>query len=387
MKELQSSPDLTIAFVGWNSFQFLHFENVSAKFPGATFLIEERKADARIDDSQLEGSSVKNIVRRDKQSMRKLDGEFDILVCQTPFAGIETITRSKIVSLQYGYAKEGHNFGPWRSFADVCLTFGNYASSKIQPFSPCIAIGNPRYEQWGEAAFQATAKALYATRLNPAKKTVLYAPTWGALSSFGQFAGAVAELSHQYNVIAKLHHNSTTSSHPFESTCGTMDDIVKLLAVSDLLISDFSGSIFDAIYCKVPVILLDPSGAESLETSVSDCYSIERARRDEIGLIVSEPAHLAQAVAETLEHSAERIELLEGLRSELFLNACDASTRARQAILKLTEGKISRSQSQDYVRREMRKYYQCRVELTAARSLGGFFQMISDQARKKLRRS
>lgn len=381
-----------IAFTGWNPFQFLHFEKLSSRFPDATLVVEERKNAQGVFDLESLRSGGKKVVHYDRRRMGKLDGEFDIIVCQTPFAGIEEIRKSRIAMLQYGYAKEAHNFGPWRSLADVCLTFGDYASRKMEAFCPAVATGNPRYEDWSNPDFREAARKKYADRIDPSKKTILYAPTWGGLSSLNEFADAVQALSGDFNVILKLHHNSQLAGPAFMDSirkkfgaiCDTRDDIVELLGVADAMISDYSGAIFDAIYCKVPVILLNPSSGESAAASKSDRYSIERARREEIGVVVEAPAKLRKALEGSLGNPSKQIASVAELRAGLFVEAENASQLAEETLLKLANGEFRQNQIQGYIRKEIRASLRAKTELSAARTFGGFVRMVGDQIRKKL---
>lgn len=47
----------------------------------------------------------------------------------------------------------------------------------------------------------------YRQRLDSRKQTVLYAPTWTPLS-VDSFMAAVHELSNDFNVLIKMHHNT-----------------------------------------------------------------------------------------------------------------------------------------------------------------------------------
>ena len=381
-----------VGFVGWNPFQFLHFGRIASRFENPAFVIEERRGISRFLDSGPALSGSPRILNRSRKEMLSLDGEFDVLVCQTPFAGIERIRKSRIAMLQYGYAKEAHNFAPWRSFADLCITFGHYAERKIGHFCPAVSVGNPRYEDWAEEAFHVQARQKFAGILDPEKKTILYAPTWGALSSIHSYAEEILALTRSHNVIFKLHHNTQltdpqlTSSirKKFGHICGADDDIVELLSVSDVMITDYSGAIFDAIYCEVPIVLINSASSAGFGSSTSDIHSIERARRDELGEIVTATTELAPAVQRTLENPGARLALLENLRSELFVDPANSSSRIAGLISDLADGRFQQTQLQGYVREEMRSFYQCRSELSAARSVGGFLQMTVEQIQRKL---
>lgn len=379
----------SIAFVGWNPFQFLHFASIAERLPGSTYLIEERKTAAGVYDFNTLPGRPARVLRLDRRAMRKIDGRFDVLVCQTPFSGIEEIESTRIAMLQYGYAKEAHNFAPWRAFADVCMTFGDYASRKTETYCPCAATGNPRYERWHDESFRSTAKRKFADRIDPAKKTLIYAPTWGALSSLERFSDAVRALSEEYNIILKVHHNSQLAGslqdvRGFRIVCDACDDIVELLAVADAMLSDFSGAIFDAIYCQIPVVLLDSPPGPDDAGSISDCYSIERVRRSEIGAVAGDPAALPRVVRQAIGNPPRTMQALQELRADLFTSPGNASASAAEILVNLANNPVPRTQAQNYLRSEMKRHYRCRAELTAARSFGGFMNMTFREVRKRL---
>lgn len=377
---MDASPDPSIGFIGWNPFQFLHFSRIAAEFPGATLLLEKRRRAGSSYDLDHLPCAAASIVRLGRKGMRQLDGKYDILVCQTVFAGIEEIRESKIAMLQYGYAKEAHNYGPWRAFGDVCLTFGPYASRKIEPFCPCVATGNPRYEDWGDPAFTQRARELHARGLDPRRKTVLYAPTWGALSSFETFAEAIASLSEEFNVILKIHHITQRDRggamarlrKKFPRLAGADDDIVELLAVSDVMISDYSGAIFDAVYCRKPLVLLETPGAQNDRESRSDPHSLERSRRHELGQVARTTADLASAV----RHALASGPVNDALREDLFVDSEGAARRAAAALRDLAAGRFRQTQHQQYIRQELRSHHRCKHELKASRFFPGALRDI-----------
>lgn len=368
----------SIGFVGWNPFQFLHFSRLIDEFPNASLVLEERrKAATSYDLDQLPCAKLP-VVRLDRKGMHGLDERFDILVCQTVFAGIEHIRSSRIAMLQYGYAKESHNYGAWRAFGDLCLTFGPYASRKIEPFCHSAAVGNPRYEDWNDPSFHSRAKERHARGLDPDRKTILYAPTWGPLSSYDAFADAVAVLTSEFNVILKIHHITQREGaavtdrirRKFPRLAAADDDIVELLSVADVMISDYSGAIFDAVYCRTPIVLLDTPGAESREESRSDPHSLERARRHDLGQVVASAADLTQAVRRALESGPAN----DALRDDLFVDAGGAARRAAAAIRELAAGRYQQTQHQAYIRQELRAHHRCKSELRARLFLPGILR-------------
>jgi hypothetical protein len=378
-----------VGFVGWNPFQFIHFAPVIAHIPGAEMVIEKKHGIWKSLDPRVLGIPASRVHHLGARQMRELDGQFDVLVCQTPFTGIENLRESRLAMLQYGYAKEAHNFGAWRSFADVCMTYGPYASRKIEPFAPCVATGNPRYEDWKNESFHLAALRMYSAQLDPSKKTILYAPTWGGLSSFEHYSDAVGALSNDYNIVLKIHHNTQrlakNSLDPVRRKFGVIhsaeDDIVELLSIADVLITDCSGAIFDAIYCNKPVILLDLPAAEIAAGSISDSHSLEQARRGELGTRVGCPGALRETLRRVLEMETSGPPQPSGLRDELFIDATGATRRASKVIVDLAAGCFSPSQTQQYIRNEMAALYSCRADFRMTRIARDFLMSRFERIR------
>ncbi|MEX5343940.1 CDP-glycerol glycerophosphotransferase family protein [Pseudomonas sp. I2] len=368
-----------IGFVGWNPFQFLHIQKLASTFPGACFVIEKRKDFI----SEFSDDVLKNpktpIMVWDRAKMASLDGVFDIIVCQTPFSRIEAIEKSKIAMIQYGYAKEPHNYGPWRAFADVCLTYGPYASERIDYFSPTTSVGNPRYDDWHIDSFHQSAKLKHAGKLNPSRKTVLYLPTWGELSSVDKYVDAIYDLAENFNVLMKMHHNTELleserkSKMDMGAIChfGANDDLLELLSISDIVISDYSGAIFDAIYCKKPIVLLDADLAEQMGGKKIDEYSLEYSRREDLGLTVKSPEALRAGVEEIAKSPEKYIEQYGALRDTLFTDTKNSLGLAHDALIRLWKGEFTPSQPQSYVRKELKEYYKTKRQLAIAKKNQG----------------
>ena len=95
------------------------------------------------------------------------------------------------------------------------------------------------------------------------KPILLYAPTFGHASSIDTIGEAIQALKEDYYVIVKAHHLTqyrenernridilkSNSDEYYDQTA----DLVELLKRADVMLSDNSGSIFEALYAEVPV--------------------------------------------------------------------------------------------------------------------------------------
>ncbi len=349
-----------IAFTGWNPFQFRHVKNIAKYLPGAFFLVEDRRNGNLEAFSDVFFYNTENpVIVVKKGWLARLEDHFDVFVTQVVFPSIQQITRSKIVMLQYGYAKEPHNYGIWRSLADVNITYGPYASEKISRYTPVAACGNPEADDWEDPLFHRACRERFAGQLDPAKQTVLYAPTWGNLSSVEIYLESVLALRSRYNVLIKMHHNTDILEDRGERmrslenvhVYGANENIFSLLAVSDLMISDYSGAIFDGFYCRCPLVLLDIPSA--LESAKIDEGSLELTQRERLGCVVSRPEDL-----DRLEQLAEEAKSRVGgeLWDRLF-SPCsgDNARKAAQVIRDAAAGRYSLTSGQLKMRETARK--------------------------------
>ena len=125
--------------------------------------------------------------------------------------------------------------------------------------------------------------------LDPKKKTVLYAPTWGGASSLGRWGNqlwcrwpvvehfdifkkfAASVKAHGANLIVKVHHISNLpEKNRLREFChdedvawidddpGLMTDILPIINCSDVLVSDLSGAIPEFAACDKPVVCVEP---------------------------------------------------------------------------------------------------------------------------------
>lgn len=348
-----------IAFTGWNPFQFRHVKNIAKCIPGSMFIVEDRNNGnlSYFEESFFE-SYTNPVVIVKKGDMYKLDGDFDAIITQVVFHGIQKIEKSKIVMLQYGYAKEPHNYGIWRSLADLNITYGPYASRKIGQYTPIAECGNPEADDWENPVFHQKSKEIYGAVLDPSKKTILYAPTWGDLSSIELYLDKIISLGSKYNVIIKMHHNTDIIEKRSERIkkmknillYGAKDNIFSLLSVSDLMISDYSGALFDGFYCKKPLVLLNSNITASIKT---DSDSLEIKRREELGSTVCSPEELDDI--DNLYACAAKKAGGE-LWNQLFIKSYGYNAqKSAIAILEAASGRFQLTSTQRYLREIVKK--------------------------------
>jgi CDP-glycerol glycerophosphotransferase len=226
-------------------------------------------------------------------------------------------------------------------------------------------IGYPKSDKLLQGAY-ARGRVLKELGLNPARKTVLYAPAWDAGGSLRCFGDKVIEqlLSlGDVNVITKLHPISYTpsTSSNFEWYTGGVDWIERfkrfaanprfrhvtnfqvdpLLVASDALVTDFSSVALEFIVLDKPVLYLDcPEYFEKtlkLPAYNSDPDYVRNNPRANagrhVGVVVDHVSDLATAVARSLANPLQGSEKRRELAKMLLYNPGKGAETAAAAIL------------------------------------------------------
>lgn len=351
-----------IAFIGWNPFQFRHISGVASNLEGCFFIVEDRSENLQQFDKKFFENENINIVIWPSKELYKLDGVFDLFICQVPFPGIEKIHKTKIMFVQYGYAKDPHNYGIWRAFGEVTCTYGSYASKRIKTFCSVVETGNPECDKWKSDAFHKNSYKKYNRFLIENKKVALYAPTWGDISSIEMYFDSIVQnLTDEYVVFVKLHHNTDLiekkrqvyKNNKDVIIAGANDDIWELLSVSNVLISDYSGAIFDGIFAERPIVLLNvPNIFESVK---EDICSLEIKERNKLGAQVESPIELKEF--DEILNKAIEVRANHRMKEVLFSKCENSATEIAEIAKKCQCGEFKKTQSQIYIRDYLQKTY------------------------------
>jgi hypothetical protein len=355
---------MKIGFIVWNPFQVVQFENTIRVFVGAVLIIIDNGDNLHLFNKswlRLLGMKIEYVRRG---NLPYIDDVYDAIFFQSPFPSMEKLLKTRLISLQYGLAKERHNYGEWRSLADMNLMYGRYSVNRVKHFSPSYAVGNPKFDKWEQINTQKKRQSsIEKFGLDKNKNTILYMPTWGDLGSFPELKKKLASLIGVYNIIVKMHHNNDSRYPEWKADAIGLGlkwifdggaDQLELLSVADVVVSDFSGAIFDATFARVPVLLFqtdveNKGGIQKFEVS-----SLEFFRRDEIGIVCVDLSTFEDLLKETINRSSLMIKTVEPLRSELYIKLDKLETscmRIRTQVEKLIRGEIPPlTQSQRYVR-------------------------------------
>jgi hypothetical protein len=343
-----------VAFVVRNPFQVVQFQKLAEAFPDARYLLLDAPGImAQFDANKIANHSPEfEILPR--QRVLEVDGKYDVIFFQSPFALIEQIRSSHLVSVQYGLAKERHNYGEWRSLASMNLMYGPYSASFTSHYGPSYAVGNVKFAGWDFVKAKAERPRIEAELgLDPGKKTILFMPTHGELGSFDDLVAPLGALRDRYNVVIKMHHNNEkkgktwvdiAASHGHDHLMSGDADQLTLLAAADLVISDFSGAIFDALYAEVAILLYQARADQVVGIQKFSHDSIEFRRRSEIGLVCDDLRDFESAVSTALEKADALVASAAAIRAELFVDGryVDTIGAIREKVFDLIAGKIPR---------------------------------------------
>jgi CDP-glycerol glycerophosphotransferase (TagB/SpsB family) len=270
---------------------------------------------------------------------RTIEMKCDIILTQGGLPNIRKNKAVKYVGLQYSYAKGPYTFGTLYEGHDLVLAYGSYAARQFSKLTTSIPIGHPKFDKWVRGEFKREAEEEFKVLLDQSKKTVLYAPTWGGLSSLPDWLDEIEGLSRFYNVIIKPHHNSIRDGQILMRENGGAiilpdGDLFKLMSISDVVISDISGAIFDAVLCEKPVVLVSRQNIEDNFGKKLDNDSIEIYQREEFGIIVSKKSELLDALKFAIRDGSK---VSEAWRDDLFETEGNVLSRFKKTITEFSE--------------------------------------------------
>lgn len=320
-----------VGFLVWNEFQFFHVKSVLEQFPETILLIEARSGLRRRFPMVVTKGLSNRIEVIKSTDLARIDDLVDVVVVQSNTDAKRHLKRAKIAGLQYSLSKEWHQYGPWLTETDLVLCFGEYSRNLIQSQAPVVVVGNPRMEDYFANRLNEDTLQRYAQDLDPSKPTLMLAPSWQGKSLVRSLERGLKELRRDFNVFWAPHHNTrifdSVLSNWFKRNTTAYDRYLYYLKLADILVSDTSGSLFDAIYAGKPVIIADFTADET-----EHGQSIEFQRRGEIGPVARSIADIKllgrQILDGSLSYDAQNIQLSH----ECFAPAGQVAKRIMSAI-------------------------------------------------------
>ena len=137
---------------------------------------------------------------------------------------------------------------------DSVLCSGSYEARLLNNFTNTEIVDDLKYINFKKKDYKKD------------KKVLLYLPTYGEESSIELILSELEKLKNDYYIIAKIHHGTCFLKEEksridlvnkvVDECFDTHKELKELLEISDVVLSDNSGSIFDAIYTGIPVAVV-----------------------------------------------------------------------------------------------------------------------------------
>jgi glycosyltransferase involved in cell wall biosynthesis len=162
---------------------------------------------------------------------------------------------------QYGMAKPNWNLDSWSRNFDFIFCNSLYDIAVLKAYTQTEIVGMIKYAEFKRNKEQGD------------KYNLLYLPTYGKESSIELVTERIKELSETFNVTVKLHHGTSfLESDRVRLIRSVIPDVldhrtplVKLIEKADVILSDGSGAIFDALYTETPIVIFHHTKTESFE--------------------------------------------------------------------------------------------------------------------------
>lgn len=378
MVEDDPNPKAIVGFFCRSPFHYYVSKNIYRHLPAAEFIIGERRYKnnaLHIDSNErLAAFLSQNGVHwryydseAPQQMRKKFFEQYKVIVTpmnlSTAFNDISELVKNKLkVRVLYGNAKDLYNFGLWNADFDLILAYGPYSQKFLETYTRAVAVGNPKFDDWFSGSLDRNFIGSLRKKLDPAKKTVLYLPTHTIEEPLSSFHAAIKELENiekDFNVLVKLHYlisfDEQESVEKLRASGHLIfdenDDILPLLKIADIVVSDNSGAIFDAILADKDIILFEtdkkvfdhqvyPSPrAWAGQASTTYQESLEQRVKEKdlaIGPLIQSFADMPRAVKELEQRTAEFRKNRLTVKNMVFgYQDTDCGKRAADAITSL----------------------------------------------------
>ncbi|MBU8881191.1 CDP-glycerol glycerophosphotransferase family protein [Bacillus sp. FJAT-29790] len=277
-----------IGFVCTTIFHHIHFKSIYEQFEQeGIFIIVPNKFNENRYKRLVEYFEVNQIPFCSVYDIVAEQVKIDTIIAPYWFPFFQFIpSKIKRIRLLYGYAKDAWNYADWNKAFDLALVYGAYAEERLKDKVDCVSIGHPRFFPENLLQINTDIKDVKGRSLkqwysssNDSFSTVLYCPTWGNLTSIEIFQQVIEKINLNNRIIIKLHHNNVLNekldlSGIYENNnlfvCDEKVDIFDLFPAVDVVLSDYSGAIFDAILARKKILLLDVISSNIRDTGIEN---------------------------------------------------------------------------------------------------------------------
>lgn len=162
---------------------------------------------------------------------------------------------------QYGMAKPNWNLDSWSRDFDFIFCNGMYDFSVLKAYTQTDIVGMIKYANFEKKKRETD------------KYNLLYIPTYGNESSIELVMNHIEELTDAFNIKVKLHHGTSFLEHDrvnlvkshIPDVLDHKASLVDLMEEADVVLSDGSGAIFDALFTDTPIVIYKHPQTDSFE--------------------------------------------------------------------------------------------------------------------------
>tara|TARA_Y100001968_G_scaffold3281_1_gene2757 strand:+ start:1260 stop:3191 length:1932 start_codon:yes stop_codon:yes gene_type:complete len=184
-------------------------------------------------------------------------------------APIIKLAGKKNIRFMYTAGKDKYTIlSYWNKYYDGILCYGSYHEEKFKNKHKIATsqMGYPRFDKYFKPGFERN-YLIEKFKCDPKKKTIVWLPTWTRLSSIDKYHKVISSLRIDHNIVVRP-HPSMEKTDPvsykklFSVNFNYVDndhdnDNVQLYALADLMLFDYGGPMFGALYLNKNLAFLE----------------------------------------------------------------------------------------------------------------------------------
>lgn len=350
-----SRDDVRVGFILTTPYQLFHYGPIRRTLTcHVSVFVDVRKKDFGLSRELIEEHMAPcQIYWVPSEDLSGIDGKADVLVCQTPIPVLKFFTRSLVVAQQYSLAKERYQYGIWRSQADLNLMYGEHSVQLTSPFCDAVAAGNPMFD--GHVPTDRLLKAPGAP--NRGALRVLYMPTYGELANPKPVLDEL--LAQDVTLTIKAHHADFEIARYAEQQQVPIyfsdTNPIDLIRQNDLVVSDYSGAIYDALALRTPVAITGQAKTVGRDAGRLSSEDLSRSSVSALASLWTPPQALLDVFTSS-RHKLSDDAAYESFLQTFYSNFGAAAPVCGAKIMHLATHGPQRSFAADQVRDTTREY-------------------------------
>lgn len=362
------NPHARFGFVIFSPYQFYALKNIYNEFGDEAEFVADYVGSEQIPPIAFErsveflsqkGVSFRVLTETDHITEKSLEQFFSryTALIGLNFAGCfsDPVNTNRVkIRVEYGAGKDLVKFHPMQSRFDFTLLYGKHGAELLKFYTVCAVVGNPRFDSWFKDDLDRHFIEEVKAKLDPLKRTFLYVPTYGSLSTLDILSRSLAELKDKFNVMVKLHHRTVYEEPQWLAffrekgiiVVDEMADTLPLYKIADAVLGDNSSAVFEALLVKKPLVIAGFHGKEFFEKYPRQFYfknrfqrpqtylgSIEQQLKNKAAITITDPRELPNALENAIaavdRFSSERDKIIQDV---FAFQDGECAVRAKRAI-------------------------------------------------------